>query len=78
MLDFDRIVQNYYNITSLLLTLRGPKGPTLGHFPSQGGRPPPAPPLNAPLNEIVIRTNELVFRSYELIFRSYEIILSSM
>ena len=39
-----------YNITSLLLTLKGPKGPTLGHFPSQGAAAPLAPPLNPPLS----------------------------
>jgi len=40
------LYKNYYNITSLLLTLKGPKGPTLGHFPSQGAA---ALPLNPPL-----------------------------
>jgi len=52
MLNFDsetlcltltELYKNYYNITSLLLTVKGPKGPTLDHFPSQGAAAPPAP-----------------------------------
>jgi len=52
MLNFDsetlcstltELYKNYYNITSLLFTLKGPKGPPLGHFQSQGGAPCPSP-----------------------------------
>ena len=39
-LTLTELYKNYYNITSLLLTLKGPKGPTLGHFPSHGGPSP--------------------------------------
>ena len=39
-LTLTELYKNYYNITSLLLTLKGPKGPTLAHFSSQGGFEP--------------------------------------
>jgi len=65
MLNFDsetlcltltELHKNYYNITSLLLTLKGPKGPTFRTFRAGGGGGgPPAPLLNPPLDGFPVR-----------------------
>ena len=47
MLDFDWIVQKLLQHHITVTSLKGPKGPTLGHFPSQGAAAPCPSPKSA-------------------------------
>jgi len=78
MLNFDsetlcltltELYKHYYNITSLLLTLKGPKGPTLAHFPSQGAAAPPCPsPKSATASATDLWTHDKINSHYFKIF----------